>query len=154
MGLRRHLRDFSGTSLASFLATACDAALYALLVLSAVRAEVIGVGIAAGVGAVVGGIIHYGLCRFWVFRRFGASIPSSVLLYMAMSWIAAVGHGALTHWLSGSAGVVIGWLISKAILWLLWTYPLSRYVVFYKTPSDPGRADESSAALLPSCHKD
>ena len=139
MGLRRHLLDFSGLSLASVAATACDAAVYTVLLLTLVRTDILAVGPAAFLGALVGGFVHYGLCRFWVFRRFEASIASSLLLYLVMSWLAALGHGFLTHWLSIHVGVVVGWLISKCVLWVLWTYPLSRYVVFYQ--SDPAQSE-------------
>lgn len=131
MGLRRHLLDFSGTSLASIAATTVDALVYTLLLVTTVHHELLSVGLAAAIGAAVGGLIHYSMCRFWVFRRFHASIPSSLALYLAMSWFAAIGHGALTQWLSGFLGVVTGWLISKCVFWIFWTYPLSRFVVFY-----------------------
>lgn len=131
MGLRRHLLDFSGTSIASAIATGADAAVYAAMVVTLVHTGAISVGVAAGAAAALGGLIHYGLCRFWVFRRFQASIPSSLMLYLTMSWLAAVGHGVLTQWLSEVVGVAAGWLISKSILWVVWTYPLSRFVVFY-----------------------
>ena len=135
MRLQQHVSDISGMLVASVLATASDAMVYAILILFVVSADVFTVGVAATVGAVVGGAIHYSLCRFWVFRRFGAPLPSSLALYLAMSWLAAAGHGMLTQWLSGYSDVVIGWLVSKSVFWILWTYPLSRFVVFYERSS-------------------
>ncbi len=132
MKFGRHLRDASGTLVASAVATGSDAVVYAALVLSLVEVDALSVGLAASIGALVGGLIHYSLCRFWVFRRFEAPITSSFVLYLTMSWLAAAGHGLLTHWLSGFAGVALGWLISKCVLWIFWTYPLSRYVVFHE----------------------
>lgn len=131
MELRRHLADFSGTSVASIAATGCDAAIYTLLVLFFVRHGALNVGIAASIAAVVGGAVHYSLCRFWVFRRFQASLTRSLILYLAMSWMAAVGHGFLTNWITQFAGLAGGWLLSKGIFWVFWTYPLSRYVIFW-----------------------
>ncbi len=135
MRLQQHVSDISGMLVASVLATASDAMVYAILILFVVSADVFTVGVAATVGAVVGGAIHYSLCRFWVFRRFEAPLPSSLALYLAMSWLAAAGHGMLTQWLSGYSDVVIGWLVSKSVFWILWTYPLSRFVVFYERSS-------------------
>ena len=135
MKRRRHLLDFSGTLFASAVATGVDALIYTTMILVWVNAGMLSVGLAASVGAVVGGLVHYGLCRFWVFRRFQAPIVSSFPLYLVMSWLAAAAHGVLTHWLSGLAGVALGWLISKAVLWICWTYPMSRFVVFYDQKS-------------------
>ncbi len=135
MGLRRHLLDFSGTSAASVVATTTDAVIYTVLLVTVVRSDILAIGYAAAIGAAIGGLVHYGLCRFWVFRRFQASIPASLAAYLAMSWMAAIGHGALTHWLAGSTGVVMSWLISKCVFWIFWTYPLSRFVVFYDDDS-------------------
>ena len=135
MRLERHISDISGMVVASALATGCDAIVYAILILFVVSVDVFSVGVAATVGAVVGGAIHYSLCRFWVFRRFEAPLPSSLALYLAMSWLAAAGHGMLTQWLAGYSDVVIGWAVSKCIFWILWTYPLSRFVVFYERSS-------------------
>lgn len=128
---KRHLLDFSGSSVASIVATVADAALYALLVHTLVNWDVTSLGVAAAVGAMLGGVIHYTMCRFWVFRRFEAPLLRSAVTYFAMSWMAAIGHGFLTDWLAGLFGAAIAWTISKGAFWVIWTYPMSRYVVFY-----------------------
>jgi hypothetical protein len=122
--------DVSGSSVASFVATASDGLVYAAFVHTLVAWGLLSVGVSAGLAAVVGGVIHYSMCRFWVFRRFDASLRWSALTYFAMSGSAAVGHGLLTEWLAGSVGAGWGWGASKGLIWILWTYPLSRYVVF------------------------
>ncbi len=127
---KRHLLDFSGSSVASAAATATDAFIYASLVFTLVRWEFVSLGLAAGVGALLGGIVHYTICRFWVFRRFEAPLFRSAAIYFAMSWVAAAGHGFLTGWLAGLAGAALAWAVSKGVIWVAWTYPLSRYVVF------------------------
>jgi hypothetical protein len=132
--LKRHLLDFSGSSIASALATGADAAIYVVLLYTVVRFDLISLGLAAGLAAVVGGLIHYGLCRFWVFRRFDAPLWKSAIIYFAMSWLAAAGHGFFTGWLAGFAGAAVAWAVSKGLIWVAWTYPLSRYVVFYDDP--------------------
>jgi putative flippase GtrA len=127
---RRHLLDISGSTAASLAATGCDGIVYALLVHTLVGWKMLSLGVSAGLAAIVGGVIHYILCRFWVFRRFDASLRWSAVTYFVMSGLAAVGHGFLTEWLAGFIGAGFGWALSKAILWALWTYPASRYVVF------------------------
>lgn len=139
--LRQHVEDFAGASLASFLATAADGALYALLLfvfeLVSDEPSTTLVGVAAAIGAVLGGVIHYSLSRFWVFDRFDAPIRRSAVAYLAMSGLAAVIHGVLTAWLSVHAGEALAWFGSKAVVWLAWTYPLSRFVVFGGLGADP-----------------
>src|SRR5699024_7601638 len=92
------------------------------------------VGVAAAVAAVFGGGLHFILNRFWVFGRFDASLKHSALTYFGVSWLGAVAHGVLTgilvHALGPPLGTSLGWLASKGLIWLFWTYPLSRYVVF------------------------
>lgn len=122
--------DVSGSSVASFVATASDGLVYAVLVHTLVAWQLLSVGVSAGLAAMVGGLIHYSMCRFWVFRRFDASLRWSALTYFAMSGLAAVGHGLLVEWLAGFIGAGFGWGASKGVIWVLWTYPLSRYVVF------------------------
>ena len=127
---QQHLRDFWGASAASFLATAADGLLYLALLWTLVEAQFFGIGVAAAVGAVVGGFIHYGLSRFWVFRRFQAPLVQSAATYFAMSWLAALIHGVLTQWLAAGFDPKLAWFLSKGIVWVGWTYPMSRWVVF------------------------
>lgn len=129
----RHLLDFSGTALASFLATAADGAVFSLLIFVASAAWLGGywTGVAAALAAIVGGIIHFSLCRFWVFKRFEAPLQSSIPRYVLMSGAAALLHGAATQVLT-DVGLVAGiaWFLSKALIYVAWTYPVSRYLVF------------------------
>lgn len=127
---KRHILDLSGSSLASLAATAVDGIIYAILLWTLVDDASISVGMAAGIGAFIGGGVHYVLSRFWVFERFDAPLKQSAVTYFAMSWLAAAFHGTLTQMLVDSLGPSVGWMLSKGLVWLLWTYPLSRYVVF------------------------
>lgn len=126
----RHLRDASGATVASVLATVFDGLAYASLVHTLVAWQFLSIGVAAGVAAVLGGVIHYSMSRFWVFRRFQAPLGRSIATYFAMSGLAALGHSFLTQWLAGILGAGLGWGLSKAAIWVLWTYPASRYIVF------------------------
>lgn len=117
-------------SVASATATAVDGIIYALLLWTFVAWKDISVGMAAGIGAFVGGLIHYSMSRFWVFERFEAPLKQSAVAYFAMSWLAAAIHGTLTHSLVEYLGLSGGWFVSKGLVWVFWIYPLSRYVVF------------------------
>jgi len=128
--LRNHISDVSGATIASLVATAFDGLVYALLVHTLVAWQTLSLGPAAALAALVGGIIHFSLSRFWVFRRFSAPLGWSLASYFVMSGLAAMGHGFLTAWLANVFGAGFGWGLSKAVIWLLWTYPASRYVVF------------------------
>lgn len=127
---RTHLRDFWGASIASFLATATDGLIYLVLLWTLVAGDLFGIGVAAGLGALVGGFVHYGLSRWWVFRRFRAPLVQSAATYFAMSWLAALIHGLLTQWLAAGLDPKVAWFVSKGIVWIGWTYPMSRWVVF------------------------
>lgn len=128
----RHLLDFSGTAVASFLATAADALVFAALIMvGPLFLADVWAGMSALAAAAVGGVIHFSLCRFWVFERFDAPLNSSIPRYVFMSGLAAVFHGLATQGLV-SVGLVEGvaWFGSKAVIYVAWTYPISRYVVF------------------------
>ncbi len=127
---KQHITDLSGASLASLAATVIDGIVYATLLWTLVDRGEISVGMAAGIGAFVGGGVHYTLSRFWVFERFEAPVKQSAVTYFAMSWLGAAIHGTLTGILVKPLGPSVGWAVSKGVVWLLWTYPLCRYVVF------------------------
>ncbi len=127
---RQHLVDVLGASGASILATALDGILYTVLLYTQVESGRLSIGVAAGIAAVFGGLVHWGSSRFWVFQRFSAPVARSALGYAVMSGMAALGHGVLTQWWSTSLGGDGAWFLSKGILWITWTYPVSRYLIF------------------------
>lgn len=131
---KRQLADLGGASIASAAATLVDGAIYAALVWALVRDGSASIGLAAGIAALFGGVVHFLLNRFWVFGRFHASLKLSALTYFGVSWVGAAIHGVLTgllvHAIGPPLGRTAGWLASKGLIWLVWTYPLTRYVVF------------------------
>lgn len=127
---RRHILDASGSTLASVVATAFDGLVYAALVHTLVAWQAMSIALSAGLAAVIGGVIHYSMSRFWVFRRFEAPLGWSIATYFAMSGLAAVGHGFVTAWLANYLGAGLGWGLSKGVIWAVWTYPASRFIVF------------------------
>ena len=153
MKWRRHLLDFSGAAVASFTATASDGVVYLLLLWTLVDSGTLGVGVAAALGALVGGAVHYTLNRFWVFRRFHAPIAQSALKYFPMSWLAAVLHGFATEGFTQLVDPEVAWFCSKGIIWIAWTYPMSRFVVFGGLGSR-GREDASDDGEPPKDQED
>ncbi len=136
MNWRRSLMDISSLSIASVIATGLDATIYTILLYFLVHQGTISVAAAAIIAALTGGLTHYLICRLWVFRRFDPPVLRSLLLYACMSWLAAMGHGLFTEWLSQSMGAGFAWMISKLVFWLGWTYPLSRFMVFRQAAED------------------
>lgn len=122
---RSHLADFSGVAVASAVATAGDGLLFWVLSWAGVTA-----GLAAFFGALLGGVIHYSSCRLVVFRRFELPVAYSAPRYVAMSGSAALIHAGLVMVLSSVVTAGMAWFVSKALVYVGWTYPLSRYVVF------------------------
>lgn len=131
---KRQLADLGGASIASAAATLVDGVIYTLLLWALVQDGSASVGLAAGIAALFGGVVHFVLNRYWVFGRFHASLKLSALTYFGVSWIGAAIHGVLTgllvHAIGPPLGNSMGWLASKGLIWILWTYPLTRYVVF------------------------
>jgi putative flippase GtrA len=135
---KTHLMQFSTAGVASFVATAIDGLMFAQLL---VWARAFGlaemVGVVAAVAALLGGMTHFMLCRYWVFQHHERPLPEAIAAYVVMSLGAALAHGVTTHLLTMYGGATLGWLTSKALIFALWTYPVSRFVVF-------GRVSQSS----------
>ncbi len=131
---RSFWRDLSGLTLASVAATLTDAGLYAAL-LHLAPPHPWRVGGCATCAAIAGGVLHFCLCRFIVFRIHHAPIARAALRYTAMSATGAFGHGLITQGVSLLVHPSLAWIISKLIIYLGWTLPLSRHVVFVAAPS-------------------
>lgn len=127
---KRHLIDIFSTALASLAATGVDGLLYAGLLQWTINWGAYRVGLAAALAAFLGGMTHFILCRIWVFQRYDKPLKHALVAYMLMCGGAALVHGLLTHALSLHVLVSSAWLISKLVVFLMWTYPMSRFVVF------------------------
>ena len=128
--VRQAIEDFSKTAVASALATAVDGAVFLVLIRVSLEWGRWSTGYFAATGAVVGGLTHYLLCRFWVFTRFDPRTSTSLPLYFFMSGSAALLHGAMTQVSASIIDPRIGWMISKLCIYMIWIYPMSRFVVF------------------------
>lgn len=135
---RQTWRDLSKTTVASIIATALDGLVFlALTHLLPLDELSYSVGVRAFVAALIGGVTHYTLCKYWVYGRFARSHRSALPLYVFMSVTAALLHGAITQGLSALWFGAWAWGISKVIIYLGWTFPLSRYVVFGRLNEGP-----------------
>lgn len=128
--MKQHALDISKTGIASLVATLSDGLVFALLVHLSLVESSWSTGLFAFLAAGVGGVIHYSLCSFWVFERFESNHLRAASLYVLVSGMAALLHGFLTQILVIWFVSGVAWGISKVVLFLCWTYPLSRYAVF------------------------
>jgi putative flippase GtrA len=135
-GASGHLRDLSGTALASVVATALDGLVFSALILALEPPAGLATGACAAAGAACGGVTHFSLCRRWVFSRFDAPLSHAAPRYALMSLLAGLIHAAATSLIATLLPSSLAWGLSKLLVYLGWTYPISRYHVF-STPRAP-----------------
>jgi putative flippase GtrA len=131
-----HMRDLSGTALASLVATGLDALIFSIAAALSGASSDLATAACVAAGALAGGVAHFTICRLWVFQRFDAPLSQSAPRYALMSASAGLLHTGLTTLLANMFALQLAWGISKLLVYLGWTYPLSRYVVF-TNPSGP-----------------
>ncbi|WP_199249894.1 GtrA family protein [[Phormidium] sp. ETS-05] len=85
---------------------------------------------AAAFGAMSGGILHFTLCKIWVFDRSHQNIADAALSYFIISGSALFLHSFCTTMLSNLMPDEMAWLLSKGVVFTCWMYPASRYIVF------------------------
>jgi putative flippase GtrA len=123
--MNRFWMDFAGVAGASVIATAADGVVFWAFSTFGMRA-----GIAALLAAIVGGVIHFSLCRWGVFKRFNANVLQSAGRYVVMSGIAALLQAGIVEFLVADLGHGLAWGIGKVLIYMGWTFPLSRWIVF------------------------
>ncbi|KAL0207659.1 hypothetical protein P9112_012287 [Eukaryota sp. TZLM1-RC] len=118
--------ELGKSTLSSIAATFFDGLVYSSLLFCGVP-----IYLAAFLGSVCGGILHFSLCYRLVFKPTVSKLYSLVS-YFTVSYTSALLHGLLTMSLSKSDlfGPSLSWAISKIIIFCCFTFPLSRYVVF------------------------
>ncbi len=132
--LIEHIRDISKMSVASWLATALDFVVFTLLN----RGVEMQISTAAALGSLAGALLHFIICRFWVFRQSKKhSLAESVGRYIIVSGGALILHSLATTLLAQSIipQEELAWLISKNTVFLFWVYPGTKYMVFGQTES-------------------
>lgn len=139
-----HIRYLGGFGIASIVATLADLMLFSALV----RNTGIPLPFAAALGALLGAIIHFTLCRHWVFNKYKRNLVQSASRYIVVSGLAMVVHSTATTLAALIIDPELAWLISKISVFTLLTYPASRYLVFGKT-SRVTRQSTPSVVVMP-----
>lgn len=113
---------------ASAIATAVDGVIYnAVLTVSDGRYAV-----AAALGAVLGAITNFLICRYWVFPPTIKRIDHQALQYLAGSVLTYLAlQISLTALIEGlHVDPRLAWIPAKGVAWALVSYPFSRLVAF------------------------
>jgi putative flippase GtrA len=127
--LIEHIRDISKMSIASWLATSIDFVVFTLFN----RGLETQISTAAALGSLAGALLHFTICRLWVFRQSKQqSLAESLGRYIIVSGGALILHSIATTLLAQSIIPLeeLAWLISKNTVFLLWVYPGTKYMVF------------------------
>jgi putative flippase GtrA len=113
-------------ALSSLLATACDYAVFSMLVSLQVHA-----GVATLAGCLVGGLLNFTVNRCWVFGA-GGPLTTALLRYAAVSGSSGVSNSILVAVLTSLVGLsaTAAWLLARSLVFLSLTYPLFRTWVF------------------------
>lgn len=126
------LRKPMRAAFASAAATAVDVATLLLLV----RVAHVTAGVAAALGCLAGGAMNFALGRRWVFAARGR-VGRQLALYGVLVVVGgALLAGTLVHLATAELGapVVAARAGVAAVVFALWTYPVSERVVFRKEP--------------------
>lgn len=127
--LIEHIRDISKMSVASWLATALDFVVFTLFN----RGVNIQISTAAALGSLAGALLHFTICRLWVFRHSKKhGVAESLGRYIIVSGGALILHSIGTTLLANFIihQEELAWLISKNTVFLFWVYPGTKYMVF------------------------
>jgi phosphatidylglycerophosphate synthase/putative flippase GtrA len=128
-GVSPSKRAWMRAAVASFLATAVDAGLVALL---AIKGDV-ALPIATGLGCLVGGITNFTLNRNWSFTGAASlSLSGQAARYAFVSLSSALFNagGVAVMMLLPNIADPLAWLLVRAAVWAAWTYPMFRDYVF------------------------
>lgn len=117
---------FGRYALTSALATATDFAL---------AGSLHGFGASAATatffGCVAGGIVSFAVSRRWTFqagaRRALPQVARFLFVWATSAWLNSTGVPALLHFV---ASFPLAWGVVRAVVYLGWNYPLSRWFVF------------------------
>ena len=127
--LIEHLQDISKMSVASWLATSLDFVVFTLFN----RGVDLPISSAAALGSLAGAMLHFTICRLWVFRHSKQhGLAESLGRYIIVSGGALILHSFATTLLANSIIPLeeLAWLISKNLVFLFWVYPGTKYMVF------------------------
>ena len=125
----QHSRWVSQSAIASFIATAVDGIVFSALF----QIFHTSVSSMAFFGAFAGGITHFFLVKFWVFRIHHQRLSKEIILYSSVSFVCFVLQSFGVGWFHTiGISASISWLITKVLVFMMWSYPLQRLLVFPK----------------------
>jgi putative flippase GtrA len=124
----REVRTLFRASISSGLATAADGIAYQMLLLFFTGSY----GVAAFVGALLGGVTNFGINRRWVFGTTSKRLRFQALEYALTCLLT---YAALQTFLFVfieifRMGMHGAWVPAKILAWLLVSYPVQRFLVF------------------------
>ncbi|KAL0207456.1 hypothetical protein P9112_012084 [Eukaryota sp. TZLM1-RC] len=123
---RRFFLELSKGTVASLIASVVDYLVYLLIyfVFDAVRW-------AAIIGFICGALVHFCLCFRFVFQEdTETTVISKLLLYTSVSFSTLVIHSNLVVFYVALVGPFVAWPLCRSFLFLTFTFPLYKYVVF------------------------
>lgn len=121
-------------SVAALVATGCDAACYQW----GLRVALWDPGLATALGAVVGGVVNYGLNRVWTFGSRQKKMPQ-MLRYAGVCALGGVISSVAVHlwaWAAPDASAVVIWLVVKCAASWGYSLPMQRFYVFKSASAD------------------
>jgi putative flippase GtrA len=155
MAKRTHKRLIVQTAVTSVITAGAEYLVY--IAMFALLAELdVSTGqraaISSVMGSIVGILVNFLLNRFWVFHDAGGRIFPQFLRYLVVTGI-GIGAGVLLlSVLIDFVGIDhrIAWCVSNIFVFLVWTYPTNRYLVFpagaeSKKIADPPAAESGLA---------
>ncbi|KAL0230873.1 hypothetical protein GEMRC1_010278 [Eukaryota sp. GEM-RC1] len=117
--------EFFGTTLSSIAATVTDGVCYTILILLSLN-----IAASAFIGSIAGGLVHFTLCRKFVFSNASTSKSYSMVAYFFMWYSGAAIHSFVVYSLSKIVGEFFAWPISRLLLFIFYVFPMNKYIVF------------------------
>ena len=100
---------------------------------------------ATGAAAVGGGVVSFLLSRIWAFRATSGSFSIQLDRYVfASAATAALNAGGVALLLLLNAPFPVSWLLTRALVFVCWSYPVQRDFVF--TPDSPSSRPERAGS--------
>ncbi len=130
----REVGTFLRASVSSGVATAADGVAYQAILLLGTGSY----GVAAFVGALLGGVTNFGLNRRWVFAATAKGLRLQAFEYAltCLATYAALQTCLLLLVEGFGLSAHLAWVPAKVVAWLVVSYPVQRFLVF----SGPRRA--------------
>lgn len=123
----KNIRELMAAGASGVVVTGIDIAILALLVEHGVR-----VAIAAFVGSAVGAAVNFAMNKYLAFRDHSRVTPTQLARFAIVALATALLMAGAMHLVAVEIGVpyLIAKLICAATVFVVWTYPAQRRLVF------------------------